>query len=167
MTKMSVYLFLIATQVFAVEPPKVATPSSDQAAQELMTSLETEKAVNLALDSSGFYYRTIPKESNPDLQKKINILYQEAEKKYELQRPELKAKTLANIKELYKKQFTAAELQYLVVLSKYPVFKKLKQFLESEAYTDVINYPTYLQRPAVAELKKQVKDLKSASAIKK
>ena len=142
-----------------------AVNDKDQLAQELIEALAISKAVETSVENSGAYFKNVPNDPNPVLQKKISSLYQEAQKKFDAQKVQQKNQVLAEIKQQFTNQFNLEELKYLVVLSKYPVYRRFQSFLESERYNDILSKPFVANREAVAKLKEQLKELKTSGPV--
>ena len=146
-------------------PPAVKAVDKNQLASQVIESLDIPKAVDAAVENSGKFFKMPPTDRDPAVQKKITELYAAALKDFEAQQSQLKSQVLQDIKSQILSNFTTEDLEYLVVLSKYPAYKKMQSFLASEKYTDILGKPFVKNRDVIVKLKKQVDDLKKASPV--
>ena len=135
----------------------------NQLVQQVIESLDIPKAVDSSLESSGTFLKAVPVEKDPVMQKKITDLYLAAQKEFEGRKAQERIQVLDEIKKQFMSRFSDEELKYLIVLSKYPVYKRLQAFLASEAYSDILGKPFVKNREVLTNLKKQVKEIKSAA----
>ncbi len=113
----------------------------DQLAADLAKALDVEKNANLSSQNGQFMLRKAPFDNDPLVQKKITELYAIALREYDLLKPKLRAEITEEFAAELKKQFSEEELKYLIVLSKYKPFLKLKTFMMSDRYQDIYSKP--------------------------
>ncbi|MBC7467574.1 MAG: hypothetical protein H7256_16405 [Bdellovibrio sp.] len=146
-------------------PSAAEAEDKGQLTHQLIEALGISKAVEAAVENSGAYFKNVPAESNAVLQKKIATLYLDAEKKFNAQKEQQRNQVLADIKQQFVNQFSLEELKYLIVLSKYPVYRRFQTFLDSEQYRDLMGKPFITSREAVTKLKSQIKELKASATM--
>lgn len=144
----------------ATTVPQSATARRDLAI-EFIDLLELNKDIDRAVDSSGFFFKTVPKDADPAVQAKINALFARAQTDFEKQKGIRKLQVTSELKSALQKQFSDEELKYLITLAKYPITKKLRAFMNQ--YPDIIGKPYTDMKLQVEKLKAQVEDLKQTS----
>jgi hypothetical protein len=161
--------FLVSSIVNA-ENPKVATAETsnskiDPAIKELFAQLGVEEKIqNSIIEADKFF--SVKAEMKPELVTKLkaeksknndkkalpnaealarvakfNSFKEKAKVQYDKMRGGLKDEVELAIANEFKKNFSDAEVKYLLSVAKFPIFKKLSLFLSSDKMQDPLNIP--------------------------
>lgn len=123
-------------------------------AKELMNVLDMNKAVSQSLEGADNYFKqTVPEKEKDEVSKKALDLAQSKFDSVKLKMPQEINDQL--VKELTQR-YSSVELKYLIEITKYPLYKKFRAFLESEEYYGLIDKPYIQAKKTFTEAKRKI-----------
>lgn len=110
-------------------------------AVELMNAIEYQKVIQGAVDDGPIVLKKTFQNKNSEFKKENESKYAQALAQYESAKANMSKELLDKFANLLAKKYSAAELQYLIDLSKNSLNKSFNTFLQSKEVTDLQTEP--------------------------
>lgn len=134
-----IILFLLSS--LSTQAEALESESKLKLAQQLAKINQLDKAIEDAAKNAMNIFKFKKKVQGENLQKKQDLAAAEALAKFEKAAPKIIEEAKKNIVDALVNKFSAAELKYLLDLSRNPLYVKMKEFNESSQLKAALELP--------------------------